>query len=81
MNKVEQSIREYLSLQHPREENFWMNLDGNAVLTEPRIGLVARDLLYLYFFIKKEYGIQLLENDVVNYGLISINQIVQRIQS
>lgn len=55
------------------------NLDGN--LLGDLYGLAARDLLYLYFYIEKEFEIYIPGQDIAEGKFCSVNGIIDIISS
>lgn len=65
------------------KERFDMNLSENWEeiqdyhLMGSKVRLVARDMLYLYFDIEKEFGIRISEENVVNGKFSTLRNIIQ----
>lgn len=73
--QIERYIRAYLE-QHCNTGVDWQTADGDMMLTHPKMGLQARDLIMLIYSLEEEYGIRFDAAEFLDYGLATINRIV-----
>ena len=70
-------IRKYLH-DHCKAAHDWSQISGDAMLTHPRIGLVARDLVFLIYKLEETYSIRFTESDLASYGASTIDLLAEK---
>lgn len=74
-NAIIGSIFELLHAKFQINSNLLTEDNLNKPLTGQTFGFTARDLVYLYFEIEKRFGINIEEQQLLNYRFNSINGI------